>query len=191
MAGFGCPPRGMASLTVLERAALTALPPEQQQVFETLLLQMAEDLVPHVTLQDIKEILFEEVRGVTSALTHQELQRQDRPYVTQDDSADEGMVVRQDPVGYGYEFKLAATSEFRKAVASVDKNMKGRVLEALMQITTSPTTPRGDTVKPLLGDSSGYWRYRIGDYRLIYLPRVADHAVVLVSFGPRGTVYKG
>jgi mRNA-degrading endonuclease RelE of RelBE toxin-antitoxin system len=65
------------------------------------------------------------------------------------------------------------SEDFIKSVAKIDKKLQGRILEALAKITEAPTTIIGDTVKPLSGDLKGLWRYRIGDYRLVYDPNVA------------------
>jgi hypothetical protein len=48
----------------------------------------------------------------------------------------------------------------------IDRKLQGRILEALVEITKNPTEVRGDTVKPLTGDLKGFWRYRVGDYRI-------------------------
>ena len=85
---------------------------------------------------------------------------------------------------------LSLTSDFRKAVACVDKKMQGRVLEALSELSVNPNTAIGDTVRPLVGDRKGLWRYRLGDFRLIYEPLTKIHVVKLVDFAPRGQVYE-
>ena len=85
---------------------------------------------------------------------------------------------------------FAMTSEFRKTIITMDKNRAGRVLTAIArEICQSPTSPRGDIVKKLTGDLDGYWRYRFGDYRLIYLPDPATRTVYLVYFDARDDVY--
>jgi mRNA-degrading endonuclease RelE of RelBE toxin-antitoxin system len=79
--------------------------------------------------------------------------------------------------------------QFKKEILSVEKNLKGRILDALSQVLESPRTIRGDTVKPLSGAFRGLWRLRIGDYRLIYQPSADGRMVMLVSFAGRGSVY--
>ena len=69
------------------------------------------------------------------------------------------------------------------------KKIKSRILEAITQITLSPTTSQGDTIKPLTADKKGFWRYRIGDYRLIYKPVEKFREILLISFSSRGSVY--
>jgi mRNA-degrading endonuclease RelE of RelBE toxin-antitoxin system len=87
------------------------------------------------------------------------------------------------------EWLLGFASEFRKAVDAIDRNIQGRVLQAIAEISKSPVTNRGDTVRQLTGDMKGFWRYRIGDFRLVYFPDEATHTVTLCNFASRGEIY--
>jgi len=89
------------------------------------------------------------------------------------------------PVGW----LIGMSKDFKKAVVKVDSKLRGRILTAITQISTEPTKKRGDTVKPLTADFDGLWCFRIGDYRLIYYPDVANKQVVLVSFASRSSAY--
>lgn len=84
---------------------------------------------------------------------------------------------------------LGMSDEFIKAIRGIDRKLQGRILEAISYISRRPTSPKGDTVKPLTADSKGLWRYRIGDYRLVYHPDNERKQVVLVAFASRGGVY--
>ena len=75
------------------------------------------------------------------------------------------------------------------SIKKVDKNLQGRILQAITTITMSPNTIMGDTIKPLTADLEGYWRYRIGDYRLIYKPVEKWNEILLISFAARGSAY--
>lgn len=78
-------------------------------------------------------------------------------------------------------------SVFRKQVAG--HAMRGRIMNAILEISRDPIREIGDTQKPLLGKLMGKWRRRIGDYRLIYEP-IPDKGVVhLLDFGARGNIY--
>ena len=81
------------------------------------------------------------------------------------------------------------SDEFLNAVQGIDRKLQGRVLEAMGYISTKPTEPKGDTVKPLTGEMKGLWRYRIGDYRLVYWPDTQNRRVVLVDFTSRASAY--
>jgi mRNA interferase RelE/StbE len=84
---------------------------------------------------------------------------------------------------------FAITSEFRKSVSGLDRKMQGRVMRAITEICQNPTTPCGDTVEPLSYELEGKWRYRIGDYRITYLPDRQKRTVFLLMVGPRGSIY--
>ena len=84
---------------------------------------------------------------------------------------------------------LGFTKEFSKAIANIDRKLQGRVLQALDYLSTKPTVPKGNTVKPLSGEHKGLWRYRIGDYRLIYRPDTDNARVELITVVGRGSAY--
>ena len=84
---------------------------------------------------------------------------------------------------------LGMSDEFTKAIRGIDRKLQGRILEAISYISRSPTSPKGNTVKPLTADLKGLWRYRIGDYRLVYYPDNEGKRVVLVAFASRSGVY--
>jgi mRNA-degrading endonuclease RelE of RelBE toxin-antitoxin system len=85
---------------------------------------------------------------------------------------------------------IGFSSHFVEDISTVDKNVQGRILDAITKISTAPVASKGDTVKALTGELKGMWRYRIGDWRLVYLPNARDHSVTLMRFAPRGSVYE-
>ncbi len=87
------------------------------------------------------------------------------------------------------EWYLAMTNNFTDSIRKIDRKLQGRILDALGKISKSPDKPIGNTLKPLTGDMKGFWRYRIGDYRLIYQPDETKHHIYLLSFAPRGSAY--
>jgi len=84
---------------------------------------------------------------------------------------------------------FSMTKEFRKAIQKLDRKLKGRILEAIEKIVANPTKQKGDTIKPLKGESKELWRYRIGAYRLIYHTDAVNNQVVLIAFSARSGVY--
>jgi mRNA-degrading endonuclease RelE of RelBE toxin-antitoxin system len=84
---------------------------------------------------------------------------------------------------------IGMTDAFIKAIEGTDKKLKGRILEAISDLSEEPAKPRGDTVKPLASGLKGLWRYRIGDYRLIYRPDGKNRQVLLLAFASREAVY--
>ena len=79
--------------------------------------------------------------------------------------------------------------EFLKATQNIDRKLQGRIFEAIAYISKEPTTPQGNTVKPLTLGLKGLWRYRIGDFRLVYHPNRENGHITLIAFAARGRVY--
>lgn len=87
------------------------------------------------------------------------------------------------------DWRFVLSEKFIKSIQNADKKLQGRILEAITKIAEAPTTPVGDTVKPLAADLKGLWRYRIGDYRLVYDPNHEQKHVTLLWFDNRGAAY--
>jgi mRNA-degrading endonuclease RelE of RelBE toxin-antitoxin system len=90
----------------------------------------------------------------------------------------------------GVEWYVGMSDDFIKSIQRIDKKLMGRILEAMTYICKAPITPRGDTIRPLSSELKGLWRYRIGDFRLVYQPEVTKKRVTLLLFDNRGTVYQ-
>lgn len=86
-------------------------------------------------------------------------------------------------------WKLGFSVSFIKSIGGVDRKLQGRILQALTDLVQQPDKVHGDTIKPLTGNHKGLWRYRVGDYRLLYQPLTATHEVLLVEFSSRGDAY--
>ena len=87
-------------------------------------------------------------------------------------------------------YLIEISEEFEKSIQKYDKLQKGRVLEAIFFLGKLPSFAVGDTIKPLKNDNRGRWRYRIGDYRLLYLPDEEQKVVKLLKYGPRKDIYR-
>jgi mRNA-degrading endonuclease RelE of RelBE toxin-antitoxin system len=84
---------------------------------------------------------------------------------------------------------IAFTKAFLKSIEGLDSNLKGRILNAITKITDAPTHRVGDTVKPLTRELDGFWRYRIGDYRLLYFPDLDTGSITIQEFSARCDIY--
>lgn len=85
---------------------------------------------------------------------------------------------------------IGMTGNFIKDISPLDKKMQGRILDAITDIISKPLAARGDTIKALSGDLKGFWRYRLGDYRLVFRPIAEEKQVQLIAFSSRGGVYE-
>jgi mRNA interferase RelE/StbE len=87
---------------------------------------------------------------------------------------------------------LAWTIELsKKADKSLDRIGKAdqrRIISALEQIALlDDPRQRGHS---LVGHYTGYWRYRVGDYRIIAKIEDGRLVVVVIDIGHRRTVYR-
>ena len=87
------------------------------------------------------------------------------------------------------EWAIAFSPSFLKRIATIDRTLQGRILLALGDLTDDPLQARGDTVKPLTGDSKGLWRYRIGDFRMVHFASQSNRIIEIRAFEPRGNAY--
>lgn len=101
-------------------------------------------------------------------------------------------VLKEAHAAYAPKFNwgFGLSDAFNKHVQKLDAKLRGRILSCIIDITKDPMTPKGDTIKPLEGDKKGLWRYREGDYRIIYLPDKSKHQVTLMDVDSRGEIYK-
>jgi mRNA-degrading endonuclease RelE of RelBE toxin-antitoxin system len=84
---------------------------------------------------------------------------------------------------------IGLSKRFKESVSKTDRKRQGRILEAVMSLTEDPMRVVGDTVKPLSEEKKGYWRRRVGDYRLTYFPDPDSGCITLVDFEARGSAY--
>lgn len=145
--------------------------PSQNQVREELeVIRRAEKEIPQLIKQSLDEITH--TLGSTLHEPQQKPHGKDNVRLNQS------------------EWFLALTTEFRKNVFEYqDKKQQGRFFEAITEIAKIPMEPRGDTIKRLTGDFAGIWRYRVGDFRILYLPDPATKTIALLAIRPRGGAY--
>lgn len=80
----------------------------------------------------------------------------------------------------------------KEAVKSLRKLDKGQIKLIYSWIETNLvniTNPRTNG-KPLKGNLKEYWRYRVGEYRIIADIQDANITIVIVNIGHRRQVYK-
>jgi mRNA interferase RelE/StbE len=85
-------------------------------------------------------------------------------------------------------WSVEISTEFEKALKKTDRAVAGRVI-AYLDDLAALDDPRSRG-KALSGDLSAFWRYRVGDYRI--LAQVLDHRMVIVAvqLGHRSSIYK-
>ncbi len=77
---------------------------------------------------------------------------------------------------------------FERELAKLDKSVQRKILAYLETRVTPSEDPR--TFGKALGyDLAGFWRYRIGDYRILCKIEDEHLVIVAVSVGHRSDVY--
>lgn len=79
--------------------------------------------------------------------------------------------------------------EAQKALKKMDKHQAGLILSWISKNLEGTDSPRIHG-KGLLGNKSGQWRYRIGDYRLIAHIDDETITILILEIGHRRDVYK-
>lgn len=86
-------------------------------------------------------------------------------------------------------WKVELTDTAKKQLARLDKTQAQRITKYLRRIMMLDN-PR-DAGKALTGNLRTYWRYRVGDYRVVCEIRDNDLVIVTVIIGHRSEVYGG
>jgi mRNA interferase RelE/StbE len=76
----------------------------------------------------------------------------------------------------------------QKVYIDADKALAKKIARCLQQLTQTPRSH--PNIKALKGDFAGYYRYRIGDYRVIYSVDDQLSRVFVVAIAHRGQVYE-
>lgn len=85
-------------------------------------------------------------------------------------------------------WKIEFDSDAEKDLKKLDPHARKTVLSYLRERVATCDNPR-DFGKPLQGDKSGLWRYRVNDYRIICQIHDTEVLVVVVRVGHRKHVY--
>ena len=84
-------------------------------------------------------------------------------------------------------WRLETSSQFGKAARKLDRQVLRRIRASLDQVCElEDPRSRG---KGLSGDLAGYWRYRVGDYRILVEIRDSVLVIVAIGLGHRSDVY--
>jgi mRNA interferase RelE/StbE len=85
-------------------------------------------------------------------------------------------------------WRIEFTPPAAKALRKLDRPSRQKVVGYLDALLESCSSPR-DRGQGLTANLSGFWRYRIGDLRLICKIRDQELIVLVVEIGHRSSVY--
>ena len=88
-----------------------------------------------------------------------------------------------------FDFQVAETRTFEKLKNKMDSKLYIKIRDIVYpQLRSNPFY--GSNIKKLKGEFEGYYRYRIGNYRLFYLIDNEQVLVVIVDLKHRQNAYK-
>jgi len=85
-------------------------------------------------------------------------------------------------------YELVFTKKAERQLDSLDRSDASVIVRWLDKNVQGCEDPRSHG-RSLTGDMSGYWRYRVGKYRVICIIRDNEMLVVAVTVGKRDSVY--
>jgi mRNA interferase RelE/StbE len=88
-----------------------------------------------------------------------------------------------------FDFKIAESNTFEKVKKRIDPHLYTKIKTIVYpQLKSNPYF--GTNIKKLKGEFEGYYRYRVGSYRLFYLIENEKVIVVIVDLKHRQNAYK-
>ena len=87
-----------------------------------------------------------------------------------------------------YDFEIAETKNFQKIKQHIDPKLYDKIVNIVYpQLRSNPYF--GTNIKKLKGKFEGYYRYRVGNYRLFYLIEDEKVLIVVTDFRHRQNAY--
>ena len=86
-------------------------------------------------------------------------------------------------------YKVVFDNKIKKDLKKLDKQTLKALFNWIEKNLQNTTEPRIKG-KALIGNKKGYWRYRIGDYRLITKIEYDKLLIIAINFKHRKEVYK-
>lgn len=84
-------------------------------------------------------------------------------------------------------YKVVYLDEVEEDLKKLDKSTARKILDRVERYLARAPKELG---KPLKGDFQGYWRYRWGDYRVIYKIAEKEILIIVLRISHRKSVYE-
>jgi mRNA interferase RelE/StbE len=85
-------------------------------------------------------------------------------------------------------FEVVLSPSASEFYTAADRPLARKLARCFRRLEADPR--RGNNVKRLTGEFSGYWRYRVGDWRVVYRIDDAERRVNVVAIAHRREVYE-
>ena len=86
-------------------------------------------------------------------------------------------------------WRIKLTETAKKQLAKLDKTAAKRITAFLRERLGQLDNPR-HLGKALTGPLGGYWRYRVGDYRIVCEIQDKEFIILVIEVGNRKDVYR-
>ena len=86
-------------------------------------------------------------------------------------------------------YSILTTKQFDNSFKKLDKSVQKQVKHWIDKHLINCEDPRYFG-KPLIASKKGYWRYRIGDYRLIAEIKDNKLILIMINIGHKKSIYK-
>ncbi len=86
-------------------------------------------------------------------------------------------------------WKIKVSSNAEKYYIRLDKKLKLRIKNSLVNLSEYEKPLEHSQVKALTGDLKGFYRLRVGDYRIIFGLIEESKTIAVVNIFPRGSGY--
>ena len=85
------------------------------------------------------------------------------------------------------DWQVIFTKKSQKQINALDKQIQSRLKKAILtKLMVNPSA----FLEPLVGDLGGYYKFRVGDYRLICSKEEEKLVVIVIEVAHRREVYK-
>ena len=85
-------------------------------------------------------------------------------------------------------YKLTLSSEAQRTYKSAEIPLAKKLAKCFVRLETNPRA--GNNIKPLKGPLTGFLRYRVGDYRVVYSVDEPTKLITIVTIAHRRDVYE-
>lgn len=85
-------------------------------------------------------------------------------------------------------YTILTTKQFDNSFKKLDKSVQRQIKHWVDKHLTNAEDPK-HFGKPLIANKKGYWRYRIGDYRLIVEINDNKLILIMINIGHRKSIY--
>ena len=86
-------------------------------------------------------------------------------------------------------WSIKVSSIAEKYFKKLDKKRKRKIKEKLLALSRQQNPLENIQVKALTGELKGFYRLRIGDYRIIFALLEEEKVIAVVNIFPRGDAY--